>query len=503
METYGNAWPESFPGRPRVCTHPAFTRSLGAEAVDLAALAGLYFEPWQARCLHIMLAVRADGKWQCFECGCIVSRQNGKGSILEARALAGLYLFDEPLIMWSAHEYKTAMEGFRRVRALVDNTDELRRKVRRIVNANGEEAIELMSGQRLRFVARSKGSGRGFSASTNIIDEAYALTGDQQAALLPTLSAQPNPQVIYTSSPPLDGVSALPLFRLRDRGESGEDPALAWLDWGVELDPDDPESRAVLADPATWARTNPAYPGRISRETIEREFRSMGLADFARERCGVWPKRAGEGGIFDGPTWGALGDEAWRLGEFVAFGVDVTPDRSRACIVACSMHGLSAHGVPRVPAGHVVEVVDYRPGTAWVVDRLVQLKERWNPVAFGLDARGPAVSLLLDLEAAGIKRPDPEWIRRGDLAIPTSQEVASACGRFHDAVVQATIRHRSQPPLNVAVLGAATRPLGDAYAWARRAASVDISPLCAATVALWAFEVRGHLGGADPLAGIW
>ena len=60
---------------------------------------------------------RADGKWAAFETALIVPRQNGKGSILEARELAGLFLFGEQLILHSAHEFKTAQEAFRRVLA--------------------------------------------------------------------------------------------------------------------------------------------------------------------------------------------------------------------------------------------------------------------------------------------------------------------------------------------------------------------------------------------------
>jgi hypothetical protein len=56
---------------------------------------------------------RADGKWAAFEVGLNVARQNGKGSILEARELAGLFLLGERLIIHSAHEFATSLEAFR------------------------------------------------------------------------------------------------------------------------------------------------------------------------------------------------------------------------------------------------------------------------------------------------------------------------------------------------------------------------------------------------------
>jgi hypothetical protein len=55
--------------------------------------------------------------------GLCVSRQNGKSAIVEARLLAGLFLFGEPRIVYSAHEFKTAKEIMRRVERLLIAAD--------------------------------------------------------------------------------------------------------------------------------------------------------------------------------------------------------------------------------------------------------------------------------------------------------------------------------------------------------------------------------------------
>jgi len=52
-------------------------------------------------------------------------------------------------------------------------------------------------------------------------------------------------------------------------------------------------------------------------------------------------------------------------------------------------------------------------------------------------------------------------------------------------VVSRTVAVRSHSALTAAVMGASTRPSGDAWRWDRRDDTVDISPLCASTVALW------------------
>jgi hypothetical protein len=101
---------------PRVsCVPSTAVTSAGREAVDLARSVGLWLDPWQAHVLEHSLGERADGKWAAFEVGLVVGRQNGKGAVLEARELAGFFLFGEQLILHSAHEFKTAQEAFRRV----------------------------------------------------------------------------------------------------------------------------------------------------------------------------------------------------------------------------------------------------------------------------------------------------------------------------------------------------------------------------------------------------
>lgn len=469
---------------------PPYKRSVGHQAIELAKIAGLVMDPWQCDVLTDALGRDERGKWCSFEVGVIVSRQNGKGSILEARILAGMLLFGERLILWSAHETKTAFEAFRRCEDLFRSDPELFRHVKIVHRSNGSEGIELHNGARLRFVARSKGSGRGFSADLIILDEAYALTSDQMSALIPTLASRPNPQIWYTSSPPLAGDEGEQLYALRDRARAG-DASLCWFDWGlpdVDLSGLDDLD---LADESLWVKTNPAWGIRISREFIAREFATLNRTDFARERLGIWPRRitGAEGSPIDAELWQALydgvaaGPDALRPVD-VAVGLDVNPSRTHSAIVAC---------FSRPDGLFQLEVIEYRAGTEWVVDRLVQLRERWSPLAVAVDDKGPAGALLLDLVAAGFRRSDDkDRPRRGDLAVPTAGEAAQAYGLVVDAARQKRLRHVGDVPLTTAVLGAKVRPLAGGGAWDRKA-GVDISPLVAGTLAHWAFVSREHL----------
>ena len=477
---------------PRVAKYPDYVSSAAPEFVDLAASAGLILDPWQRYVLTHGLGERDDGRLTARKCSVWVPRQNGKGAIIEALELGWLFLTQEPLVLHSAHEYKTAQEAFLRIKGLVESTPDLHKRVNRYWQANGEQGIELTraaGGGRLRFIARSRGSGRGFSGDKNVLDEAQELTGQQMAALLPTMSARPDPQLWFFGTPPDDpGAWA---YGLRADGEAGEE-RMAHFDWGASLDLTDPgDVKRSATDRDLWYACNPALGLRIEEDFVADEAKPSGLGDrFAVERLGVWlPKAAAGASVLDVDVWRGLCDGSSRRQGAVAFAVDVTPSRDFASIAA---YGLRSDGL-----GHL-EVIDRRPGTDWLVERLAQLKAKWDPVAIGLDVKGPAGSLLVDLEKAGIVKPeDPEHPRKGELAIPTAQEVAAGCGQLADAVAQGTVRHIGQDELETAISGAKTRPLGDAWGWGRRVSTVDISPLVAVTLARWAYETRAHVVDDD------
>lgn len=116
---------------PRVDVTPLHVTSRGDDAVDLAAVAGLFLDPWQEHVLRGACATNDMGKWAAKNVGLIVPRQNGKGSILEARELAGLFLFGEDIIH-TAHLFGTASEHQRRLESLIRGCEYLAELVHRL-----------------------------------------------------------------------------------------------------------------------------------------------------------------------------------------------------------------------------------------------------------------------------------------------------------------------------------------------------------------------------------
>lgn len=445
--------------RPRYLSIPSATSNAAAEAVDLAAAAGLILDPWQRFALEASLGEGPDGRWASRSVCLIVPRQNGKGAILEARELAGLFLFGSRLLIHSAHEFKTAAEAFRRILQLIEQTPELDAQVLRVTRSHGDEGIELRNRSRLRFMARSKGAGRGFSGDDVFVDEAYDFADVQLDAILPTMSARPNPQLWFTSSAPFDDERSSVLRRFMRSGRLGDDPRMTYLEWSADPDAD-------VADEATWAAANPAYPDRISGESIAQELALQGVEGFRRERLSIVDLREkATGSVLDVRLWEALADARSTPDDPVTFGLDVSPDRQWASFVV-----IGGAADDRLH----VEVVDRRARTGWVVARAAELYERWGaPLA--ISAGSPASSLVPELVEAGVT-----------VTEVTNSQNARACGMFVDRLNDHGFVHRGDIALRDAISNAYARDYGDLWMWSRKKSTgVDISPLIAATVALW------------------
>lgn len=462
---------------PRYASVPPSTSSLADEAIELAELAGLKLDPWQIIVLRAMLALN-HSLWAAFEVAMCVSRQNGKGGILEARELAGLYLIKtDRMITHSAHLFDTSLEAFFRLLMLIEQTPDLDREVAKVSRSHGEEGLTLRDGSRIRFRTRTAGGGRGFSGDLVVFDEAMYLPETSVGALMPTVSARVNPQLVYAASAVDQRIHehGHVLARLRARGISGEDPSLAWLEWSPDIPAPDPDrdlrpddiTEDIAADPALWIASNPALNIRIRPEHVENELRSMALRTFVVERLNIgdWPK-PDTGGVIPPEAWDAL-ERSSTMVDPVCFAFDVNPDRSYTSIAAAGASDDRIHA-------HL-EIVDHRRGTNWFTERAVQLAAKHDHIAWVYDGSSPAASLAPALEEAGLT-----------LHPVTAAEHAAACGLIFDTVQQAGLVHLGDPAMKGAIRGAKTRPLGDGgWAWSRKTSAVDISPLVASTLALW------------------
>lgn len=435
------------------------------EAAFVASQYGLTPDPWQEHVLERWLGFRADGKWSHSRCGLSVPRQNGKNALLEIRELFGMVGLGEKFLH-TAHEVKTARKAFIRLASFFENPKkypELAKLVDwdngGIRKTNGQEAIYLTNGASIEFVARSRGSSRGFTVDVVVMDEAQEMGDDSLEALGPTTSAAPlrNRQMIWTGTPPSEGMNSEVFTRIRTQALDGKSRRLCWLEWAMD-DSGDIHSIEQIA------QSNPALNIRVGLEELLEDLDGYSEEGFARERGGVW-KFAGTQAVIDPESWLAVGDGASIVLDPVAFAVDIGPARDTGSIAVA---GMRSDGI------YHVEVIDNRKGTDWIIPRLTQLIGQWQPVAVVVD--GPASSVVPELE---------------HLKVPvyktSTVELGVACGMFFDAVMSGTLRHPNQPLLTTAIDAARQRPLGDMWAWGRQLSESDITPVVSVTLALWGF----------------
>lgn len=450
---------------PRLLVRPSnAVGSAAAEAIDLCSAAGLILDPWQRTCLDVILSEDAAGGSAASIAGLIVPRQNGKGEVLIALELAWLLLWDIPLISHSAHLFNTSQEAFARLLTYVDNNDWIRKRVKKVSAAHGKEGVTMLSGSRLKFMARSGGSSRGFTADRQIMDEAYDLPDAHLEAMMPTLSARPDTQLIFTSSAGM--ADSVTLRRIRQRAIDGDAERFGYLEWSVDPAAHDPD------DEAAWAYANPAYGYRITRRAVADERAMMSDSGFARERLGVWDE-AVQSAAFDLDGFHACSSpDAAPTGQLV-FGVDASPDGASAAVVAGD--------------GESVEVVRHDLGMGWLFDEVVRLARRHRgPVV--VDPAGPVGALV------------PRWQALPDVDVVTmsTRDLTSACGGFAQALVERSVSIRTHDGLTVGVASSRRRPVGDAWAL-RRVGGGDICPVVAAVAAHWQATRRPDINLADQI----
>jgi hypothetical protein len=492
---------------PRIFSVPPSVSTSGAEAVELAQIAGLKLDPWQQTVL--IQSLGEAPAWKCSRCtfrsddgtrcaehpladlvhpwaapevGLVVPRQNGKSELLVARMLAGVFLLGEELVLYSAHQFDTAMEIFNRLCAVIDQTPALVAKVR--LNrgkvgtySHGQEGITLKTGQRIRFKARTSGGGRGFSCDCLILDEAMILPETFLGATIPTLSARANPQVWFAGSAVDQQVheAGVVLAKRRERGLAGDDPTLAYFEWSAEGDSPDTVDDDVLDDLESWRQANPAFGIRISPEYIFSERAALGRRNFAVERLGIgdWPDTSEESGrLISQQQWSdaAEHDQANTIDTKTMFAIDASPDHAWGSVAVA---GARADKVRQFA------IVAHERGLDWVVDLCTELKARNRSAKFAVDVKGPVAHLIGPLKDAGVK-----------VIEITAEDYATACAEFKADVTAEPPRAKypaPQPELESAIIAAREQKMGDRSKWARRTStSPDISPLVAATLALWA-----------------
>lgn len=492
---------------PAYANFPAWKETLGPEVSDLCEMAGLVPDLEQRLALDAIFALGADGyKPAAFEFAIVAARQNLKTALFKMCALGWLFVTEQELIVWSAHEMDTTREAHRDLANLIEGCPPLAARLATgatngVFRGSGMEAIELApsdacpDGQRVKFKARTGAGGRGLTGDKVILDEAFALTDETMSALMPTMSTRTEGQMLYGSS--ACHPDSHELRRIVDRGRS-DDPTprkrLGYLEFCApenicEADdcPHTPRYPGCAMDKREYLQmANPAAGRRISWEYLEDEREALTPEKFGRERLGWHDKPAIEDGpLISKEMWANLRDPHSVPTTRLAFGVYVNKLQTASAI---GVAGLREDGkihvgiVPAVRGGHLAAL----PGIEWIPSRMKELRDSWKPCGWGLDDRSAAGSLLPDITE-----------QVGEIENATAADVARACMTLYTKVQEDGIRHQGSKPLSDSVTAGKMRDLADGWAWDRKDIKSDIVQLMAITLA-----VHG-LVTAPPPTDVW
>ena len=473
----------------------------GDEVADFADLMGRPLDPAQRCAVDARTSYTHGGRWLALE-GCFkLPRRNGKtGGIMTPIALTDLFLWPADRIAWTAHLFKTSREAFADHKLLIDGSDELRRRVKKITEANGEESIELLSGARMDYLARSKGGGRGLGGKRVVIDEALFFTEEQGGALLPILATADDPQIDYGSS--ACKTESDQLRALTRRGRSGVDASLVYVEWcapGGFLNPGCAEQECThavgtasctLDDVEALRSANPAMVfNRITVEFLQAMRRSLTPREYAREFLG-WDEAGAD--IAERPVapddWSGtrISLEERRKAELTSprcFVLDVSPGMRSGAIGAGGMLDGKPHA----------DLADGQPGTDWIKARLLELRARVPDAHFAYDATGAAIALVPALSAAGV-----------DLEPLTGKDMQAGAALMQKLSLERGWTHTQDVVLDASFDAAAKRYIGDSgWDWGRRKTSGDIAPIRSVTGALWLLEKHRDEANPDQLDSFW
>ena len=452
---------------PRIASKPSDLPSKGQEMIDFAEQIGVPLMPWQKWLALESHRVKPDGRWANPQVCVVVARQSGKTTFQKIRALTGLYLWNEPLQIGTAHRLTTSLETFRDIVSIVENNDSLRQQVKRIRWAHGSEEIELLNGN--RYMVKAGGAAaRGISRPETIyLDELREMKDlESFASLRYTMMAAKNPMVVALSN--AGDQHSVVLNQLRERGlaaASGAQDSIGYFEWSGYTDD--------INDVENWKAANPALGYTIHEDNIRAVLndppdvvRTEVLCRWVATISSAIPQDA----------WNDCGEDNLQLDPAANtwLGLDFSPDRRSAALVGAQKLSDDRFVVKLLHTWTNPIALDDK-----AVANDVATYARKYPTETVAFSRRTAAASAVRLQPAGIHITDID----GAL-------YAQACDELLGAITSRRLRHTNQADFTTQVLSAARLPMGDTGWVIGRRASASTVTACVAAALVTHFATR-------------
>ena len=451
-------------------------KTMAGPADKIATLLGLELMDWQRDAIALFTETE-NGMYAYTDATLLVPRQNGKSTLLLILLLVRCLGTPGSRCGYGAQDLKSARKMLLETWVPLLDASPLKGTYK-VRSANGSESVRFSNGSVIELlVSTSTKAQHGQQFDFCMLDEAFAQVDSRvEVSVLPSFATRteipPGVQWLVVSTAGTKSASPYLLDRVENRRQlvtAGVTEGAAYIEYAA---PDD----ADHTDPAVWDACNPALGTTITSDAVKAELASLGEAEFRRSRLCQWTTQHHDP-VVSLEHWETLRDPHSRRGRGLVIAFDSTPNGSHSAIAVASVRDDDlVH----------VEVIAHEAGTGWLANEVARLTRAHSPDLVLVDPRTPAGTALPYLTDLGV-----------DFTEMSTSDVIQAYAGFIAACSDEKLRHIGQPELTAALTGAVPRRVGDAFAWSRQSSSVDISPLCAVTIAL---------AGAQrprPSVGIW
>jgi phage terminase large subunit-like protein len=342
----------------------------------------------------------------------------------------------------------------------------------RFYKSNGSIRIVWDNGSEWRAVKPQASAFRGSAADCILFDEAgeydAKTSEDLLAGALPVLATRPNAQLIVTGTPPRTREGLL--WQYLQAGRKGTED-LGILDYSMSPTQD-------ATDESVWHEVYPGLSsGLVKLSFLRKALETQGLLSFSREFLCLDPVAS---------SLRAIPEEDWLAGQvpemlaLPASNVSIAFDTTQSGDAgAVAVAWYTPDGLPHV------QILEHKGGINWLPGYLEKLLKAHKGVEIGFDSIGNNLSIFQTLQR---KR----GISTVNLRSMTMKEVAGGVSLMTSHISDRSLVHAVDPSLDRAVEAAAFRYSGDSRLWSRGNSNEDISPLIAASNALYIAAGKRH-----------